>query len=216
MKRIVWDWNGTLLNDVDLCFQCINRLLISHDCIPLKTLEDYRNIFGFPIIDYYAKAGFDFDKTSFSQLADEYMLDYQDKSYSCNLYDDVKESMYLAKQWNISQTILSASKLDYLHQQIDQYDIHPFIDSIWGISDIYASSKIDLALEFKKSIPKSDHIWVVGDSIHDHEVASVIDAHCILVCRGHQSKSRLLSTGRTVLDDVKEAVRLIYETDTDT
>ena len=57
MKRIVWDWNGTLLNDVNLCFECINRLLVSKNLDPLIDLAAYRDIFEFPIQNYYQKAG---------------------------------------------------------------------------------------------------------------------------------------------------------------
>ena len=53
MKRIVWDWNGTLLNDVNLCFECINRLLVSKNLDPLINLSAYRDIFEFPIQNYY-------------------------------------------------------------------------------------------------------------------------------------------------------------------
>ena len=53
MKRIVWDWNGTLLNDVNLCFECINRLLVSKNLDPLIDLAAYRDIFEFPIQNYY-------------------------------------------------------------------------------------------------------------------------------------------------------------------
>ena len=55
MKRIVWDWNGTLLNDVNLCFECINRLLVSKNLDPLIDLAAYRDIFEFPIQNYYQK-----------------------------------------------------------------------------------------------------------------------------------------------------------------
>ena len=77
MKRIVWDWNGTLFDDVELCFHCINSVLTSHHCQPLPDVEAYRNVFGFPIEDYYRELGFDFSVTPFSQLAKEYMELYQ-------------------------------------------------------------------------------------------------------------------------------------------
>ena len=81
LVKIVWDWNGTLLDDVDLCFSCINRLLVNHELQPLSTLNQYREVFTFPIEDYYKRVGFNFDKIPFSILAHEYMEDYQEKSY---------------------------------------------------------------------------------------------------------------------------------------
>lgn len=97
LKKIVWDWNGTLLDDVDLCFSCINRLLVNHDLKPLDTLDQYREVFTFPIEDYYRTVGFDFDQIPFSILAHEYMEDYQEKSYACNLHADVLSVVAKAK-----------------------------------------------------------------------------------------------------------------------
>lgn len=213
MKKIVWDWNGTLLNDVELCLECINRLLVSHNVIPLKDISAYRNVFGFPIQNYYQKAGFDFNKIPYDKLAKEYMDDYQDKSYDCKLFDDVYDTLKKAKNLGFSQVILSASKKDYLLKQIEQYDISSYIDSIWGISDIYAHSKMDLARKFYETCDQEDEIWFVGDSLHDHEVASSINAKCILVTRGHQSKERLSKTNAYIAESALESLRIIYEAD---
>ena len=212
MKRIVWDWNGTLLNDVDLCFDCINRLLVSHDLKPLNDISAYRDIFEFPIQNYYRKAGFDFDKTPYEILAGEYMDDYQEKSYNCQLFDDVDEVLKKANFLGISQTILSASKKDYLMKQIEKFNIADLVDSIHGIQNIYASSKKDLAKEFVTKCDSKDQIWFVGDSTHDYEVARSVNARCILVTTGHQSKQRLERVDAIITNSLLESLDIIYET----
>ena len=151
LVKIVWDWNGTLLNDVDLCFSCINRLLVSHDLKPLDTLSQYREVFTFPIEDYYKRVGFDFDKIPFSMLAHEYMEDYQEKSYACDLHSDVLDVVNKAKNLGFSQTVLSASKMDYLLKQMKTLHVDDLFDSIYGINDIYAKSKVELAHAFKQT-----------------------------------------------------------------
>ena len=132
LVKIVWDWNGTLLNDVDLCFSCINRLLVSHDLKPLDTLSQYREVFTFPIEDYYKRVGFDFDKIPFSMLAHEYMEDYQEKSYACDLHSDVLDVVNKAKNLGFSQTVLSASKMDYLLKQMETLHVD---DEIYFVGD---------------------------------------------------------------------------------
>lgn len=211
MIRIVWDWNGTLLDDVDLCFDCLNDLLKDHGLAPLKDIQAYRQVFGFPIQDYYQKVGFDFHKTPYDVLANEYMDNYQERSYACSLFKDVRETLHAVKELGISQSILSASKKDYLLKQIALYDIDYFLDSIWGIDDIYAHSKEAIAKHFYQTCDPKDEIWFVGDSIHDYEVANSIDAKCILVTTGHQSRCRLEQTGVPVVDTMKESLRVIYE-----
>ena len=66
-ELILWDWNGTLLDDVELCVDALNRLLVSFGYPQQYSLAEYREIFGFPIEDYYVRAGFDFSKDSFAR-----------------------------------------------------------------------------------------------------------------------------------------------------
>ena len=49
---LIWDWNGTLLDDVALCNQCLNDLLAGHGYAQRYDAAAYKEIFGFPIQDY--------------------------------------------------------------------------------------------------------------------------------------------------------------------
>lgn len=212
LKKIVWDWNGTLLDDVQLCFECINRLLMHHDLPTLSSLESYRNKFGFPIEEYYQRIGFDFEKIPFSILAHEYMEDYQEKSYSCALHADALQVISKADDLGICQTVLSASKMDYLLKQMNILHVQNAFDSIYGIQDIYAKSKVDLAKKFKQTCSTQDEIWFVGDSLHDYEVSQSVDANCVLVSTGHQSIQQLSHAAVPIFDSLTESLDYIYET----
>ena len=52
MKTIFFDFNGTIINDVDLCLNILNEMLKENGLEPI-TLERYREIFTFPIKKYY-------------------------------------------------------------------------------------------------------------------------------------------------------------------
>ena len=60
-KAIIWDYNGTLLNDLSIGVECINRMLTKRE-LPLLTTESYREVFTFPVKKYYELVGFDFNK----------------------------------------------------------------------------------------------------------------------------------------------------------
>ena len=85
LQLVLWDWNGTLLDDVTLCVDALNRLLARYGYDRQYDLDGYRKIFGFPIRDYYLRAGFDFDRHSFDALAQSYMQDYVPASAACPL-----------------------------------------------------------------------------------------------------------------------------------
>ena len=58
-NHIIWDWNGTLLNDRWLCVEAINQALNKRN-LPMLTEGKYKDVFSFPVEDYYKKVGFDF------------------------------------------------------------------------------------------------------------------------------------------------------------
>ena len=92
-ELILWDWNGTLLDDVDLCVDALNRLLAGFGYPQRYDHERYRAIFGFPIEEYYVRAGFDFTKHSFAELAEKYMEDYVPASAACPLADGAIDAL---------------------------------------------------------------------------------------------------------------------------
>ena len=63
-KHIIWDWNGTLINDVWLAVEIMNSILASRN-IPLISHEKHKEMFDFPIKNYYQKLGIDFNKELF-------------------------------------------------------------------------------------------------------------------------------------------------------
>ena len=74
-KNVVWDWNGTLLNDVKVGVNTLNDML-GRRGLPLLSVEDYKEKFGFPVIDFYDRVGFDMEKESFHELSVDFVETY--------------------------------------------------------------------------------------------------------------------------------------------
>ncbi|MDF2685511.1 MAG: family hydrolase, partial [Clostridia bacterium] len=95
--------------------------------------------------------------------------------------------------------------IDYLKNQLNAFKITEYFDEILGLSDLSAHSKIENAKNWiKVSNLKLSEIIMIGDTIHDYEVAQIIGVNCILVCGGHNSEARLKSTGAPVIKSVNE------------
>lgn len=209
-KYIVWDWNGTLLNDVDLCVDSINYLLEKEHLPILPDKDAYQRVFKFPIIEYYKDAGFDFTKRPFEELADDYMGFYQPRSLTCPLHDGVHDTLKICADKGYKQVLLSASKKDFLLEQLNKYPIAPYFDEVLGLDNIHAYSKAELAKSFAKRIqPQKESLLFLGDSVHDFEVASGAGAECILIANGHEHKQKLEQTGCRVLNTIEEFKELI-------
>ena len=73
IKNIFIDFNGTLLDDVNLCLDLLN-LFLKEQNKPLIELNIYKHIFTFPIYDYYILAGLDFKNESFDSIANRFII----------------------------------------------------------------------------------------------------------------------------------------------
>ena len=203
-KYIVWDWNGTLFDDIDVCMKSLNELLERYH-LPLVDKTSYRNVFRFPVKDYYRDVGFDFDRTSFDILANQYMKRYIPLSMNCSLFQDVQETLAHFKQFGLKQYIISASRMDHLQSQLAQYDILPYFEDILGLDNICAYSKVDVAVNWiQNQHIHTDEVLFIGDSVHDSEVAKACGCECILISRGHQSREKLEKTGCIVKDSISQ------------
>ena len=204
IKTILWDWNGTLLDDTEICRQIVNGLLKKRGLAELS-FHRYQDIFTFPVKDYYEEAGFDFSKEDFKVPADEFIQSYHQKIESAKLHDQAQQTLQYFKQNNYLQFIVSAMEHQTLVQNITERDIFDYFEHISGIDNHYAHSKTENAIQLI-----SDHnidpaeVCLIGDTIHDFEVAEKIQCKCILISAGHQSRERLKTTGSPVLNSLSE------------
>ncbi len=209
-ELILWDWNGTLLDDVELCVDALNRLLAQHAYRQRYDRDQYRAIFGFPIEEYYIRAGFDFSRHSFAVLAEEYMQDYIPASAACPLAKDAVEALDAFRAAGLRQVILSASPVSTLTRQAEERHVTGYFDRLLGLGDIYAKSKVELGLRFmqEEGINPASAV-MIGDSVHDFEVAQAMGTACVLQCGGHQNRETLEATGAPVVEGLREAAQLI-------
>ena len=61
IKHIIWDWNGSIVDDAWLFVDLMNVVLKKRG-LPKISIADYQETFCFPLEDYYKKLGFDFKK----------------------------------------------------------------------------------------------------------------------------------------------------------
>ena len=200
-RYIIWDWNGTLFNDVSLCVKIMNDLLKKEN-VPLITQEKYKQIFDFPVKNYYQKLGFDFKKSSFEKLGLEFINEYNKKRFRCNLNSGVKKLLKFFYAQNLKQFVLSAREHTELVNDLKYFKINHFFEDVTGLSNYYAAGKTELGRDLiKKHNLNPENCLMIGDTLHDVEVANDLGIDIILFSGGHQSKERLLSSETNVFDD---------------
>lgn len=203
-KHIIWDWNGTLLNDVDYSKNIINKILSDND-LPKLSLQKYREIFTFPVQDYYVAAGLDFSKTSFEILGRNFIDEYESKKLTCSLFNHAVEVLSLIHKKGITQSVLSAYLHENLVKILDHYGLTKYFDYVNGLDNIYAGSKVNIGLKLieKINLP-GDEILFIGDTLHDAEVANAMGVDCVLIANGHQVKEKLILKHDKVFKDLND------------
>lgn len=203
MKYIVWDWNGTLLDDVPVCIDVMNGMLRRRGICQL-TPGRYREIFTFPVENYYRAAGLDLEREPFTRLAAEYIAEYNRRAMDCRLRRGVLDTLQKLKDEGYVQIIVSASERHALEEQVEHYGVTGYFKAVLGIGDILAVTKEGVAREYMEAngISKDDVVFI-GDTGHDWQVASGIGCRCLLVEGGHESRARLERSGAVVLSDIE-------------
>lgn len=204
IRTVIWDWNGTLLDDTDLCIETINRLLFKRNLPSLDTTK-YKEVFSFPVKDYYAEIGFNFNEEPFEIPAREFIDKYNRDVEHCNLHRGVVEILEHFHQIGKQQVVLSAMEQSVLEQTLEQNKISHFFDEVSGLDNHYAHSKIDNGKTLiRKMELNPEEICLVGDTIHDFEVAQELGCQCVLIANGHQSEKRLRETGCKTLATISD------------
>lgn len=211
-KTVIWDFNGTILDDFALGLQTLNQMLERRG-LPTVSASTYLGRFDFPVENFYRYVGFDFTRESFAELAAEYMAAYQPASFHCPLKTGVRKTLSGLQMLGISQVLLSATRHDFLVRQIRHFDLEAFFPQIHGMSDLFGRSKLELACGWlgENGHSPSD-LLLVGDTVHDFAVAEALHCSCVLVAGGHNAKGRLTETGARVLDDLDGLLALVIET----
>ncbi len=206
---IIWDWNGTLIDDVATSLECIN-LLLKKNHLATITREYYQEIFTFPVKKYYQKLGFDFNQIPFSKLADQFIHEYKKRMFNAKLFPNVKSVLDYLQHIGAKQFIISAMEVGKLRQAVENKGIFHYFDDILGLNNNYANGKMDLVKEFasdRKKLLNSSKVWMIGDTEHDFLIAGELKWNSIVVSQGHHSFSRLSAVSDIVvrnLDGVKE------------
>src|SRR6056297_855742 len=203
-QHIIWDWNGTLINDAWLVVEIINKILARRNLQEVNQ-ERHRDMFDFPVMKYYSSIGFDFSKESFEKLTDEFISEYYDRFNECQLFDEAEGVLRQIRERRILQSVLSASQEDLLKAKIKNYGIDKYFYNIIGLKNHYAESKIERGKSWVTQLNLEPRdVLLIGDTIHDYEVSRSIGCDCLLVANGHHSYERLASQGVEVLKTLQE------------
>ncbi len=191
IKHVIWDYNGTMLDDAWLCVETINEMLNERSVAPV-TLESYMREFDFPVKNYYARVGFDFNIENFNQVGEEFITRYNRRHHELRLHSNIIELIEYLHNNGISQSVLSARKESELRSELQKLKLTDYFTHISGLSDNLAHGKLQNGIELRKLLPFEDsQIALIGDTTHDYETAKAMQVQFIALSHGHHTFEKL-------------------------
>lgn len=209
-KHVMWDWNGTLINDMPLALNIVNDMLARRN---MKTIteQQYVTLFEHPVTEFYEAIGFNLSEISFDQITKEFGSGYASGCGACGLQRGTVDALNTLKSRGLSQSILSASHREPLEQNVRRHGVRGYFMELVGLDNYYAHSKIEQGISFLKRLPYDpQEIVLIGDTTHDFAVAQKLGCACLLVSHGHQSASRLATTGAAVFESLDSLLEGLY------
>ena len=205
MTTVLWDFNGTILNDMELTLRLNNEIFAARGYRHVS-MEEYRRIFRFPVHDYYMDLGV--TEEDFPTVATDWAHGYEDRCTECALQPGVTEAVHALRGAGCPQVIISASREPLLRRQISLFpELDGMFGEILGLSHHYATSKVQLAKDYlARSGLAPENAVFIGDTTHDAEVAEAIGCRCLLVSGGHQCDEVLRTAGVPVVPTLRDAV----------
>tara|TARA_Y100000996_G_scaffold404564_1_gene378796 strand:- start:2088 stop:2723 length:636 start_codon:yes stop_codon:yes gene_type:complete len=190
-KHIVFDWNGTLIDDAWIFVDILNALLKKRNLGQIDLIE-YQKLFCFPLSDFYQNLGFDVTPDAFNVLKEDFVFEYNKRQFLAHLFPDTMDTLNKIKSHNVQLSILSASNQKILSSLANFYSINRFFSHVLGVDNYEAAGKESLGFELLKNLSESrSDITMVGDTDLDYRVSQKLGIDCILISRGHQSHKRL-------------------------
>ena len=206
---VIWDFNGTILDDIEVCVDIESDMLRRRGRPGFASVDEYYEVFCFPVIDYYKNMGYDFTRESYDDIADEWVKEYVARSASCGLREGVARMLEEGARRGVRQIILSASEINMMTAQVRALGVYGYFDDILALDNPKAHSKIELAERWFAE-NKPERALLIGDTAHDAEAASKLGCDCVLVCGGHASEKTLRATGRRVFADIPSLYTELY------
>ena len=227
IRHIVWDWNGTLINDAQACTAAVDALMRRRG-LAGETLAGYRARIRFPVRAYYELSGFDLEAEAYEALCDEFGEAYARavagevphlSSHSgfpaSNIHADVRHVFEASQAAGVTHAIVSASEQATLARQVAEYGLTPYFTALIGRDDNHGGTKDHLVREWVRACGyPPEQILYVGDTEHDGEAASSAGIRVAMVSDGHVSAERLHRMGVPVFANRRalwEKVRAMTE-----
>ncbi len=205
--HLVWDWNGTLLDDLNLVVSATNSAFAAIGA-PEVSADEHRRQFRRPISEYYAEVlERAVDQAEFERLDEIFHQAYRVGLTSCALAADATAAI---TSWRGTQSLLSMWFHAELVPAVETYGLVGIFARVDGLRQAVGGGfkSGHLATHLAELDIPGERVVLIGDSIDDADAAASVGGRCVLYTGGFTDPVRLRSSGHPVADTLLDAVEL--------
>ncbi len=208
-KVIIWDFNGTLIDDIDAALASVNDMLIRRK-LPTINFEQYASYIDTPIIRFYEHIFDDLYSMDFNVIANEFNRGYEKHLKSHAVMPCAEEVLEYFNSLGKLQTVISATHIDKVNTRLREFELDGYFDKILAHNNLIAEDKTHLAINYfaEKNIKPHEAV-VIGDCVADFKMAEALGCDCILTTQGHQSRKEFSETTAIIIDSLAKLKNLI-------
>jgi phosphoglycolate phosphatase-like HAD superfamily hydrolase len=207
--HLVWDWNGTLLDDLGIVVEAVNSSIAPFG-LDAITANDYRDHYTRPVRDFYDRL---FRRTIED---DEWLIlntgfhdAYFELARDAALAPGALEAMGMVTEAGWRQSLLSMSPQHWLEGIVHRLGLGERFELIDGLSGPTGGLKAGHLEEHLETLGLTgESVAVVGDTPDDVAAARHVGATPILFHGGSHHRDLLESEGVPVAETVVEAVEI--------
>ncbi len=215
VRHIVWDWNGTLLDDLAVVVAAVNDTLATVDRHPI-TIEEYGAHYTRPVLLFYERLlGRPIQKEEWLSFDLAFHDSYRRRVETAALAKDARAAIAAAHEAGLTQSLLSMYWHDELVPQVERFDLGDFLIRVDGLrgtpgdrKQAYLDGHIrSVAADLSRPIEPAE-VLVVGDALDDAAAAEALGLNCVLYNGGAHPLDQLVAAGVPVATSLMEALRV--------
>ncbi|HEY0118916.1 MAG TPA: HAD hydrolase-like protein [Cellulomonas sp.] len=205
--HLVWDWNGTLLDDTALVVAATNVTLgrLGGRAV---TVAEHRRDFSRPVADYYARIlGRPVGPDEFARLDGTFHAAYRSGLGGAGLAVDALAAI---GAWGGTQSLLSMFFHDDLVALVRRHGLEPMLSRVDGLRAVVGGGPKapHLAAHLAALAVPPEQVVLVADTVDDVAAARAVGAAIVLYEGGITDAARLRATGAPVVSSLLDAVAL--------
>ncbi|MEU9100733.1 haloacid dehalogenase-like hydrolase [Streptomyces sp. NPDC048361] len=215
--HLVWDWNGTLLDDIATVIEATNAAFAQLGIEPI-TLERYRDLYCVPIPHFYRRLMGRLPTDAEWLVMDAaFHEQYWARADGCGLTEGAAELLAARYAAGLGQSLLSMAPHEHLVPIVRRHGITEHFLRVDGRTGPSHGSKAEHMVRHLTALRAADpeisgeRIVVIGDAVDDAVAAAAVGARAVLFTGGSHSRASLTAAGVPVVDTLAEAVAVAEE-----